>query len=186
MSDLAESRLRRLAGAFDRRLYVEIQRHGLEAERAIEPALIRLADRFSLPLVATNEPFFATRSDYDAHDALLCVAEGAVISASDRRRLSPEHRFKSRAEMTALFADLPEATEASVEIALRCAYRPVDAASPFCRGFRFRAAPRSTRRRSFAARRAKGSRRASLIMASRRGKRPKTTTSVSPSSSMSS
>ena len=125
MSDLAESRLRRLAGAFDRRLYVEIQRHGLEAERAIEPALIRLADRLSLPLVATNEPFFATRSDYDAHDALLCVAEGAVISASDRRRLSPEHRFKSRAEMTELFADLPEATEASVEIALRCAYRPL-------------------------------------------------------------
>ena len=48
-----------------------------------------------------------------------------MISASDRRRLSPEHRFKSRAEMTELFADLPEATEASVEIALRCAYRPL-------------------------------------------------------------
>ena len=125
MSDLAETRLRRLAEAFGRRLYVEIQRHGLEAGRAIEPALIGLADRFGLPLVATNEPFFATRSDYDAHDALLCVAEGAVMSASDRRRLSPEHRFKSRAEMTALFADLPEATEASVEIALRCAYRPL-------------------------------------------------------------
>jgi DNA polymerase-3 subunit alpha len=125
MADLAESRLRRLAGAFDRRLYVEIQRHGLEAELAIEPALIGLTDRLGLPLVATNEPFFATRSDYNAHDALLCVAEGAVISASDRRRLSPEHRFKSRAEMTELFADLPEATEASVEIALRCAYRPL-------------------------------------------------------------
>ena len=71
--------------------------------------------------------------------------------------------------MTALFADLPEATEASVEIALRCAYRPADAASPSCRGFRFPAAPRSTRRRSCAARRAKGSRRGSLITASRRG-----------------
>ncbi len=125
MADLAESRLRRLAHAFDRRLYVELQRHGLEAERAIEPALIGLADRLGLPLVATNEPYFATRSDYEAHDALLCVAEGAVMSASDRRRLSPEHRFKTRAEMTELFADLPEATEASVEIALRCAYRPL-------------------------------------------------------------
>jgi DNA polymerase III subunit alpha len=125
MADLAESRLRRLAHAFDRRLYVELQRHGLEAERAIEPALIGLADRLGLPLVATNEPYFATRSDYEAHDALLCVAEGAVMSASDRRRLSPEHRFKTRAEITELFADLPEATEASVEIALRCAYRPL-------------------------------------------------------------
>ncbi len=78
-----------------------------------------------MPLVATNEPYFAKPSDYEAHDALLCVAEGAVVSAHQRRRLSPEHRFKTRAEMTELFADLPEATEASVEIAVRCAYRPL-------------------------------------------------------------
>ncbi|HZZ62004.1 MAG TPA: DNA polymerase III subunit alpha, partial [Roseiarcus sp.] len=124
MPELAESRLRRLAEAFDRRLYVELQRHGLESEAAIEPALIDLADRNGLPLVATNEPYFAARSDYEAHDALLCVAEGALLSTPDRRRLSPEHRFRTRAEMTELFADLPEATEASVEIAMRCAYRP--------------------------------------------------------------
>ena len=65
MSDLAESRLRRLADAFGDRLYVEIQRHGLEAERAIEPALIDLADRRGLPLVATNEPYLRRRArDY--------------------------------------------------------------------------------------------------------------------------
>jgi DNA polymerase III subunit alpha len=125
MGDLAESRLERLAKAFGNRLYVELQRHGLEAERAIEPALIGLADRAGLPLVATNQAYFAASSDYEAHDALLCVAEGAVLSTSERRRLSPEHRFKTREEMTALFADLPEATDASVEIAMRCAYRPL-------------------------------------------------------------
>ena len=125
LGDLAESRLKRLIEVFDSRLYVEIQRHGLEAERAIEPELISLADRLGLPLVATNEPYFAHTSDYEAHDALLCVAEGAVLSTPERRRLSPEHRFKTRAEMTELFADLPEATEASVEIAVRCAYRPL-------------------------------------------------------------
>ena len=91
----------------------------------IEPALIGLADEIGLPLVATNEAYFAAASDYEAHDALLCIAEGALLSTADRRRLSPEHRFKTRAEMTALFADLPEATEASVEIAMRCAYRPL-------------------------------------------------------------
>ncbi len=123
--DLAESRLKRLAEVFGSRLYVEIQRHGLDRERAIEPELIGLADRLGLPLVATNEPYFAYASDYEAHDALLCVAEGAVLSTPERRRLSPEHRFKTRAEMTELFADLPEATEASVEIAVRCAYRPL-------------------------------------------------------------
>ncbi len=125
MPDVAETRLRRLAEAFDKRLYVEIQRHGIELEAAIEPALIDLAERSGLPLVATNEPYFAARSDYESHDALLCVAEGAVMSTPDRRRLSPEHRFKTRAEMTELFADLPEATEASVGIAMRCAYRPL-------------------------------------------------------------
>jgi DNA polymerase III subunit alpha len=125
LGDLAESRLRRLMDAFGSRLYVEIQRHGLESEQAVEPALIGLADRLGAPLVATNEPYFARASDYEAHDALLCVAEGAVLSASDRRRLSPEHRFKTRAEMIELFADLPEAVEASVEIALRSAYRPL-------------------------------------------------------------
>src|SRR6202142_3177604 len=125
LGDLAEGRLKRLTQVFGSRLYVEIQRHGLDSERAIEPELIALADRVGLPLVATNEPYFAGPSDYEAHDALLCVAEGAVVSTADRRRLSPEHRFKTRAQMTELFADLPEATEASVEIAMRCAYRPL-------------------------------------------------------------
>ncbi len=124
LASLAESRLDRLAKVFDSRLYVEIQRHGLDSERAIEPALIDLADSLGAPLVATNEPYFARPSDYEAHDALLCIAEGALVSASERRRLSPEHRFKTRAEMTELFADLAEATESSVEIARRCAYRP--------------------------------------------------------------
>ena len=125
MADLAESRLKRLAAAFDNRLYVELQRHGLDSEALTEPTLIELADRVGLPLVATNEAYFAAQSDYEAHDALLCIAEGALLSTSERRRLSPEHRFKTRAEMTALFADLTEATEASVEIAMRCAYRPL-------------------------------------------------------------
>ncbi len=57
----------------------------------------------SLPLVATNEPYFADAADYEAHDALLCIAEGAVIGDGARRQLSPEHRFKTRAEMLALF-----------------------------------------------------------------------------------
>ncbi len=120
--DLARARLERLAATFGDRLYIEVQRH--DAERAHEPALLDLAYNRGLPLVATNEPFFAAASDFEAQDALLCIAEGALITTSDRRRLTPQHRLKTRAEMTALFADLPEATENSVEIALRCAYRP--------------------------------------------------------------
>ena len=61
---------------------------------------------------------------YEAHDALLCIADGTFVSQDDRRRLTREHRFKTAAEMQAQFADLPEAIENTVEIARRCAFRP--------------------------------------------------------------
>ncbi len=124
LADLTEARLGRLAALFPNRLYVELQRHGLDSEEANEPLLLGLADRLGLPLVATNQPYFGAASDYEAHDALLCIADGALLSAGDRRRLTSEHRFKTRAEMMKLFGDLPEALDASVEIALRCAFRP--------------------------------------------------------------
>jgi DNA polymerase III subunit alpha len=122
---VASARLDALRPLFDTRLYVELQRHGLDSERAVEPQLLDLAYRAGLPLVATNEPFFASRSDHEAHDALLCIADGTLISGTNRRQLSPEHRFKTRAEMLALFSDLPEATRHSVEIAMRASFRPV-------------------------------------------------------------
>src|SRR5436305_11789360 len=121
---LAALRCDRLASLFGDRLYIELQRHGIEKERRAEAALIGLAYARGLPLVATNEPFFATADDYEAHDALLCIAEGRLVAETDRRQVTPEHRFKTRAEMAALFADLPEALASTVEIARRCAFRP--------------------------------------------------------------
>jgi DNA polymerase-3 subunit alpha len=121
---LAEERCKSLARLFGDRFYIELQRHGTPAERATEPALVELAYTCGIPLVASNEPFFAGRDDYEAHDALICIAEGRLLMDSDRRHLTAEHRFKSRAEMTALFADLPEASASTVEIARRCAFRP--------------------------------------------------------------
>ena len=123
-SALAAARCEQLQKLFGDRLYIELQRHGMAAERVAEPALIDLAYARGLPLLATNEPFFATREDYEAHDALLCIAEGRLIADGDRRQLTAEHRFKTRAEMAALFADLPEALSATVEVAERCAFRP--------------------------------------------------------------
>jgi len=122
---LAAARCERLAAIFGDRLYVELQRHGVEAERRAEPALIDLAYERGLPLVATNEPFFATADDFEAHDALLCIAGGRLLAEADRVQLTPDHRFKSRAEMAVLFADLPEALASTVEIAQRCSYRPL-------------------------------------------------------------
>lgn len=122
-TELASARLAVLKEAYGDRLYVEIQRHGLDAERKVERELIRLADGNGLAIVATNEPFFAKADDYEAHDALLAIAEGRMVSEDDRRRVSPQHNFKTRFEMVELFADLPDACAATVEIAQRCAYR---------------------------------------------------------------
>src|SRR5262249_35456239 len=120
----AQARLAELADIFDKRLYVELQRHGLREEEVTEPDLIDFAYTQGLPLVATNEPYFADADAFEAHDALICIAESTYVMEADRRRLSPEHRFKSSAEMASLFADLPEALETTIEIAKRCAFRP--------------------------------------------------------------
>lgn len=116
----AEATLLRLAKIFPGRLYVELQRHGLQAEEQIESSLIDLAYAHDIPLVATNEPFFSTEDMYQAHDALLCIAEKSYVSIADRRRLTPEHRFKSAEEMQVLFADIPEAVSNTLVIAKRC------------------------------------------------------------------
>src|SRR5258707_8705689 len=92
--------------------------------RATEAPLTDPAYARHIPLVATNEPYFAKREDYDAHDALIAIAEGRVVAETDRRQLTQEHYFKSRAEMATLFQDLPEALASTVEIAERCAFRP--------------------------------------------------------------
>ena len=120
----AEALLERLADAFGDRLYVELQRHGLPNEAAIEEKLIDLAYAKGLPLVATNDVHFGPEEMYEAHDALFCIADGTFLDVEDRRRLTPEHRFKSADEMAALFSDLPEAVENTIQIARRCAFRP--------------------------------------------------------------
>ncbi len=121
--DEARRRLERLSALFGDRLYVELQRHGTEEEKRVEGQLLDLAYDLDLPIVATNEPFFAVRDDYEAHDALIAIAEGRMVAEEDRRRLTPEHWFKPRAEMVDLFSDLPEALASTIEIARRCSYR---------------------------------------------------------------
>ena len=122
--DVAAARLERLLRIYGDALYVEIQRHGLAGEKAVEGGLVDLAYSRGLPLVATNGARFGERGDHEAHDALICLAEGRVLAETERRQMSPDHSFKTRAEMAALFSDLPEALVSTVEIARRSAYRP--------------------------------------------------------------
>ncbi len=125
----AQALMQRLASIYPDRLYVELQRHPgeggqcTEAERATEQGFVEMAYGLDLPLVATNDVYFPKPEIYEAHDALLCISEGAYVDQqAPRRRLTPQHYFKSQQEMVALFADLPEAVSNTVEIARRCAF----------------------------------------------------------------
>jgi DNA polymerase III subunit alpha len=110
-----------LAEAFPDRIAVELHRHGLDTQRAIEPGLIALADAAAIPLVATNDCYFARPEMFEAHAALLCIAEGKLLSDPNRRHVSPEQWFKPAPDMRLLFADLPEACDNTLAIARRCA-----------------------------------------------------------------
>ncbi len=125
----AEALTDRLAAAFPDRLYIELQRHPGDGgqpdpERATERGFVEMAYAKGLPLVATNDVYFPKTDMYEAHDALICIADGAYVDQqAPRRRLTPQHYFKTQEEMAALFADLPEALENTVEIARRCAFK---------------------------------------------------------------
>ena len=117
-----QAALAAMAEAFGDRFYVELQRHGLASQAAAEPGLVAFAYAHDLPLVATNDVCFPTADLYAAHEALLCIADGAFIGQEERRRVTPEHWFKPAAAMRALFADLPEACDNTIDIARRCAF----------------------------------------------------------------
>ena len=125
----AQELMDRLKEIFPDRLYVELQRHPgeggqPEAEKLTERGHVEMAYAMDLPLVATNDVYFPNTEMYEAHDAMICIAEGAYVDQVEgRRRLTAQHYFKSQEEMVTLFADLPEAIENTVEIAKRCAFK---------------------------------------------------------------
>ena len=121
-NDTAFELARTFLNMFGDNFYIEIQRHGLEDEIKTEPVFLQIAKDLNIPIVATNDVCFATRSDYEAMDALSCVLGQTKVIDPDRPRKSSEQYFKSIEEMAELFSDLPEAIENTVNIAKRCAF----------------------------------------------------------------
>jgi DNA polymerase-3 subunit alpha len=125
----AASLLARFCEAFPDRVAIELHRHGGATDRAVESVLLDLADERQAPLVATNDCYFPKPEMFEAHDALLCIAEGRQVAERDRRRVTPDHWFKPASAMRALFADLLDACDNTLAIARCCAVR-VEARSP--------------------------------------------------------
>ena len=101
-------------------VYVEIHNHGLEPQRIVTPGLLKLAAEFGLKPVAANDVHFLHREDHEAHDVMICIGTGHLVIDENRMRYTPEVYFKTAEQMRALFADIPGACDATLEIAARC------------------------------------------------------------------
>ncbi|MFA6921899.1 MAG: DNA polymerase III subunit alpha, partial [Gallionella sp.] len=117
----AQQFAREWAGLFDNRYYIEVQRAGFNDEESYVHGATMLAAELDLPVVATHPVQFLSAPDFKAHEARVCIAEGYVLNDKRREKAFTEQQyFKTQSEMSALFADLPEALQNSVEIARRC------------------------------------------------------------------
>jgi len=107
--------------AFPDAFYLELQRAGRDTDEPCNVATLNLAQVCDLPVVATHPIQFMAADDYKAHEARVCISRGEVMGDKRRSRdFTPQQYFQSSAEMVALFADVPEAIENSIEIARRC------------------------------------------------------------------
>lgn len=125
--DVAEEAFKYWHELFGEDFYVEIIRHGLPEEDRVNQILVQFAKKYGVKMVASNDVYFQNQKDKDAHDVLLCVKDGNVMSDEvgfgRRRRYAlsnDQYYFKSQEEMNALFADLPEALATTNEIADKC------------------------------------------------------------------
>jgi DNA polymerase-3 subunit alpha len=119
--DEAEKSLQEFRDIFGpENFYLEIQDHNMEAQRKSARQMIEWGKQYGLKTVATNDVHFLNRSDHESHDIMICIGTGASIYDQNRMTYSPEVYFKTAEEMRALFAEVPEACDATIEIAERC------------------------------------------------------------------
>ena len=119
--DGATQKAARLQDIFGKdNLFVELQDHGIPEQRTTNPQLIEIARRIGAPLLATNDSHYTHREDHEAHNALLCVQTGSVLSDPKRFKFEgQEHYLKTADEMRYLFRDYPEACDNTLWIAER-------------------------------------------------------------------
>lgn len=120
-NDEAAKRLQYWQQLFPNRFYIELSRVGKAEENAYITAALKLAEKFSAPVVATNDVRFLNRDDVEAHEARVCIQEGVTLNDPHRkRRYTEQQYFRNQQDMQRLFADIPEALANTVEIAKRC------------------------------------------------------------------
>ncbi len=118
--DTAKNNAKAYSDIFGDRFYLEMMRHGMPEEETINPGIVKISKELGLPIVATNDSHYLERKDAAAHDVLLCIGTGKTVADTNRMKFySDEFYVKSNDEMRAAWADLPEACDATEEIAKR-------------------------------------------------------------------
>ncbi len=115
----------KLKSNFNDKFYIEIQRHGDTNEKSFEKFNLGLSLELEIPIIATNEVFYLNKDTHEAHDALICIKNKTYINEKNRLKFTDQHYFKSDAEMTVLFNDIPEALKNNYNFPLRCSFRPL-------------------------------------------------------------
>lgn len=106
--------------------YIEIQDHGIEDQKRINPLLIKLARELNIPLVATNDVHYVEREDKEVQDVIACISTKTTLDDPTRFKMEGDQAYlKSPEEMAELFSYLPEAIENTVKIAQKCNEEPV-------------------------------------------------------------
>ena len=120
--EIALSRLQILSDNLQGRVYIELQRHGIQREYDIEERLLKFADQLKLPLLATNDCHFENDEMFVPQKILSCIATNQRLATMTNYNQSAHHRFKTADEMGELFIDIPEAISNSLLVAKRCAF----------------------------------------------------------------
>ena len=120
-AELAKSRLSEWKSVFPDRYYMELQRTGRKGDDEYLHAAVELAESNNIPVVATNDTRFITKDDFEAHEARVCINSGYTLDDNTRPKVYSEQQYLRTAdEMVALFEDIPEAIQNTIEIAKRC------------------------------------------------------------------
>lgn len=107
---------------FGEDFYLEIQDHGLEEQKYINPMIVKLSKETGIKLVATNDVHYAEREDAEIQDVVMCISTKKTMDDPNRMKMNSDQMYmKSPEEMAAVFPDLPEALETTLEIAAKCA-----------------------------------------------------------------
>jgi len=119
-----EKTVKLLKSHFKDRLYLEIQRHGENAEKNFENHLLNVSKIFDIHLIATQEVFYIKNEMYEAHDALTCIGEKNFVEDNNRFKYSNQHYLKNNEELLKIYSDIPEALENNYNFHLRFNYKP--------------------------------------------------------------